>query len=80
MNMKEILENVLRARKWGLYDIQNPIQKLNMSGEAPLFKVNEVDLKYLAEEIETAMKEEQWKKPQSNLNQDGSQENISNIG
>ena len=47
-----------------------------MSGDAPLFKVNEVEVKYLAEEIEKAMKEEQWK----NSSSDGSQENTSQIG
>ena len=75
MKITEIVENILKGRQWGLYDMQNPIQKLNMSGEAPLFKVNEVDLKYLAEEIETAMKEEQWTK-----NSEGNQPNISQIG
>ena len=47
-----------------------------MSGEAPLFKVNEVELKYLFEAIEKAMEEEQWK----NSNSDGNQENTSTIG
>ena len=75
MKITEILENILRSRKWGLYDIQNPIQKLNMSGDAPLFKVNEVEVKYLAEEIERAMKEEQWTK-----NSEGNQPNMSQIG
>ena len=71
-----MLESILRGRQWGLYDMQNPMQRLNMSGEAPLFKVNEVELKYLAEEIEIAMKEEQWK----NSNLDGNQKNISQNG
>ena len=76
MKITEIVENILRGRQWGLYDMQNPIQKLNMSGEAPLFKVNEVELKYLTEEIDNAMKEEQWK----NSNSDGNQENTSRNG
>ena len=76
MNITETIENILRARKWAIYDRQNPLQKLNMSGEAPLFKVNEVELKYLIEEIDNAMKEEQWK----NSNSDGSQENTSQNG
>ena len=76
MKIAEIVENILRGRKWAIYDRQNPIQKLNMSGDAPLFKVNEVEVKYLAEEIEKAMKEEQWK----NSSSDGSQENTSQIG
>ena len=59
-----------------MYDKQDPITKLPMSGEAPLFKVNEVDVKYLIEEIENAMKEEQWK----NSNSDGNQQNTSQIG
>lgn len=75
MKITEIVENILRGRQWGLYDMQNPIQKLNMSGEAPLFKVNEVEVKYLAEEIEKAMKEEQWTK-----NSEGNQPNMSQIG
>ena len=76
MKIAEIIENILRGRQWAIYDRQNPLQKLNMSGEAPLFKVNEVELKYLVEEIEEAMKEEQWKQQ----NSDGSQENTSQNG
>ena len=76
MKIAEIIENILRGRQWAIYDRQNPLQKLNMSGEAPLFKVNEVELKYLTEEIENVMKEEQWKQQ----NSDGSQENTSQNG
>ena len=76
MNIAEIIENILRERGWGLYDRQSPIQRLNLQGEAPLFKVNEVEFKYLKTEIEQAMKEEEWKK----LNSDGSQENTSQNG
>ena len=76
MKIAEIIESILRGRQWAIYDRQNPLQKLNMSGEAPLFKVNEVELKYLVEEIEEAMKEEQWKQQ----NSDGSQENTSQNG
>ena len=76
MKMEEMLENILRGRQWALYDRQNPLEKLNVSGEAPLFKVNEVELKYLIDEIDKAMKEEQWKKS----NSDGSQENTSQNG
>ena len=76
MKIAEIIESILKGRQWAIYDRQNPLQKLNMSGEAPLFKVNEVELKYLTEEIDNAMKEEQWK----NSNSDGNQENPSTIG
>ena len=76
MKIAEIIESILRGRQWAIYDRQTPLQKLNMSGEAPLFKVNEVELKYLVEEIEEAMKEEQWKQQ----NSDGSQENTSQNG
>ena len=76
MKIAEIIESILKGRQWAIYDRQNPLQKLNMSGEAPLFKVNEVELKYLKEEIDNAMKEEQWK----NSNSDGSQENTSQNG
>ena len=76
MKIAEIIESILKGRQWAIYDRQNPLQKLNMSGEAPLFKVNEVELKYLTEEIDNAMKEEQWK----NSNSDGSQENMSQNG
>ena len=76
MKITEVVESILRSRGWSLYDKQDPITKLPMSGEAPLFKVNEVDVKYLIEEIENAMKEEQWK----NSNSDGNQENTSTIG
>ena len=76
MKIEEIIENILRGRQWAIYDRQNPLEKLNVSGEAPLFKVNEVELKYLIDEIDKAMKEEQWKKS----NSDGSQENTSQNG
>ena len=76
MKIAEMIKNILRVRQWSIYDRQNPLQKLNMSGEAPLFKVNEVELKYLTEEIDNAMKEEQWK----NSNSDGNQENTSQNG
>ena len=76
MNIVEIIENILKQRGWGLYDRQSPVQRLNLQGEAPLFKVNEVEFKYLKTEIEQATKEEEWKK----LNSDGSQENTSQNG
>jgi len=76
VNITEIIENILRGKQWAIYDRQNPLEKLNLSGEAPLFKVNEIELKYLAQEIENAMKEEQWK----SSNSDGSQENTSQNG
>jgi hypothetical protein len=76
VKIAEIIESILKGRQWAIYDRQNPLQKLNMSGEAPLFKVNEVELKYLTEEIDNAMKEEQWK----NSNSDGNQENTSRNG
>ena len=76
MNIVEIIENILKQRGWGLYDRQSPVQRLNLQGEAPLFKVNEVEFKYLLKEIEKAMEEEQWK----NSNSDGSQENMSQNG
>ena len=76
MKIEEIIENILRGRQWAIYDRQNPLEKLNVSGEAPLFKVNEVELKYLIQEIEKAMEEEQWK----NSNSDGNQENTSQNG
>ena len=76
MKIADIIENILRGRQWAFYDRQNPLEKLNVSGEAPLFKVNEVELKCLIDEIDKAMKEEQWKKS----NSDGSQENTSQNG
>ena len=76
MKIEEIIENILRGRQWAIYDRQSPLEKLNLSGEAPLFKVNEVELKYLIQEIEKAMEEEQWK----NSNSDGNQENTSQNG
>ncbi len=72
MKIAEIIEGILRKRQWALYDRQNPLQKLIVSGEAPLFKVNEVELKYLIDEIDEKMKEEQWKNSQQN----GEQENV----
>ena len=76
MNIVEIIERILKERGWAIYDRQNPVQRLNLQGEAPLFKENEVEFKYLKTEIEQAMKEEEWKK----LNSDGSQENTSQNG
>ena len=51
MKITEIVESVLKRRKWALYDKQDPIEKLPVSGETPLFKVNEVELKYLLKDI-----------------------------
>ena len=67
MKITDTIEGILRSRQWGLYDKQSPLEKLNVSGEAPLFKVNE---------IEEAMEKEQWK----NSNSDGNQENPSQNG
>ena len=76
MKITEVLDDILRKRGWALYDKQDPIQKLPVSGETPLFKVNEVELKYLIQEIEQLTKEEEWKKP----NLDGNHQNTSQIG
>ena len=76
MKTTEVIESILRKRGWALYDKQDPIQKLPVSGETPLFKVNEVELKYLLKKIEQAMEEEKWK----NSNSDGNQQNTSTIG
>ena len=76
MKITEVIESVLRERGWGMYDKQDPIQKLPVSGETPLFKVNEVELKYLFKKIKQAMEEEKWK----NSNSDGNHQNTSQIG
>jgi hypothetical protein len=76
VKIEEVIESILRKRSWGLYDRQDPLQKLPLSGETPLFKVNEVEFKYLEKEITQAMEEEQWK----SSNSDGSQENTSRNG
>ena len=76
MKITEVIAGILRERGWGIYDRQDPIQKLPVSGETPLLKVNEVELKYLIEEVEKAMEEEKWK----NSNSDGNQQNTSQIG
>ena len=76
MNIVEIIERILKERGWAIYDQQNPVQRLNLQGQAPLFKVNEVEFKYLKTEIEQKMKEEEWK----SSNSDGSQENTSQNG
>ena len=75
MKITEVITGILRKRGWGLYDRQDPIQKLPVSGETPLLKVNEVELKYLIEEVEKAMEEEKWK----NSDSDGNQQNTSQI-
>tara|TARA_R110002020_G_C15795005_1_gene730597 strand:+ start:184 stop:414 length:231 start_codon:yes stop_codon:yes gene_type:complete len=76
VKITEVITGILRERGWGLYDRQDPIQKLPVSGETPLLKVNEVELKYLIEEVEKAMEEEKWK----NSDSDGNQQNTSQIG
>ena len=76
MKITEVIESVIRKRGWALYDKQDPIQKLPISGETPLFKVNEVELRYLLKDIKLAMEEEEWK----NSNSDGNQQNTSQIG
>ena len=76
MKITEVIDGILKKRGWGIYDKQDPIQKLPVSGETPLFKVNEVELKYLIEEIEQLRKEEEWK----NSNSDGNHQNKSQIG
>ena len=76
MKITEVITGILRERGWGLYDRQDPIQKLPVSGETPLLKVNEVELKYLIEEVEKAMEEEKWK----NSDSDGNQQNTSQTG
>ena len=40
MKITEVIENVFRKKGWAIYDKQDPIQKLPLSGETPLFKVN----------------------------------------
>ena len=76
MKITEVIAGILRERGWAMYDKQDPIQKLPVSGETPLFKVNEVELKYLLKKIEQAMEEEKWK----NSNSDGNHQNTSQIG
>ena len=77
MKITYIVESSLRKKGWALYDKQDPIEKLPMSGEAPLFKVNEVELRYLLKDVKAAIEEEeQWK----NSNSDGNQQNTSQIG
>tara|TARA_R110000824_G_scaffold275698_1_gene464337 strand:+ start:2089 stop:2319 length:231 start_codon:yes stop_codon:yes gene_type:complete len=76
VKITEVIENVFRKKGWAIYDKQDPIQKLPLSGETPLFKVNEVELRYLLKDIKQTMEEETWKK--SNL--DGNQQNTSQIG
>ena len=72
MKIAEVIAGILRDRGWAMYDKQDPIQKLPVSGETQLFKVNEVELKYLLKKIEQAMEEEKWK----NSNSDGNHQNI----
>ena len=69
MKIAEVIDDILKKRGWGIYDKQDPIEKLPMSGEAPLFKVNEVELRYLLKDIKLAMEEEEWKNSNSNGNQ-----------
>jgi len=76
VSITEIIEKILRERNWGIYDKQTPIQTLPLSGETPLFKVNEVEFRYLEKEIKQTMEEDQWKSSKS----DGSQENASKNG
>ena len=40
MKITEVVESILREGGWAIFDRQDPILKLPVSGEAPLFKVN----------------------------------------
>ena len=68
MKITDVIEGILKKRGWGLYDKQDPLTKLPMSGEAPLFKVNEVELRYLLKDVKQAMEEEELKWNQENQN------------
>ena len=77
MKITEVVESILREGGWAIFDRQDPILKLPVSGEAPLFKVNEVELRYLLKDVKAAIEEEeQWK----NSNLDGNHQNTSQIG
>lgn len=80
MKITEIVEGIIKRRKWALYDKQDPIEKLPVSGETPLFKVNEVELKYLLQDIQLAIDEEEQKWSQKEQGLDGSRQNTSQIG
>lgn len=80
MKITEIVEDILKRRKWALYDKQDPIEKLPVSGETPLFKVNEVEMKYLLQDIELAIDEEERKWSQEKPNLGGGHQNTSQIG
>ena len=77
MNIIETIEYILKERGWAIYDKQNPVQRLNLQGEAPLFKVNEVEFKYLKTEIEQSieMKDKEWKSSKSDTSQENPLEN-----
>ncbi len=80
MKITEIVESILKKRKWALYDKQDPIEKLPVSGETPLFKVNEVELKYLLKDIELAIEEEEQRWSQKEQGLGGNHQNTSQIG
>ena len=80
MKITEVIDSILKKRGWGLYDKQDPLQKLPMSGEAPLFKVNEVELRYLLKDVKQAMEEEELKWNQENQNLGGGHQNTSMNG
>jgi len=75
VKITEIVESILKRRKWGLHDKQDPIEKLPVSGETPLFKVNEVELKYLLKDIQLAIDEEEQKWSQERQSLDGGPQN-----
>ena len=76
MKITDIVESILRKKGWALYDKQDPIEKLPVSGETPLFKVNEVELRYLLKEIKLTMEEEEQKWSQREQGLDGNHQNI----
>ncbi len=77
MKITDVIEDILRKRGWALYDKQDPLTKLPMSGDAPLFKVNEVEMRYLMKDIKKTMEEEGlWNRP----NLDGNHQNTSQNG
>ena len=50
-----IIETVLKENNWAIYYKNSPLSKLPVEGDAPIYKVNEVNYDSLIEAIKIAV-------------------------
>lgn len=54
-----IIESVLKKNNWAVYYKNSPLSKLPVEGDAPIYKVNEVNYDSLNDAIKSAMLEKE---------------------